>query len=92
MVQPQLLSCMKNTCLSFGRLASCSPGCYRAAMKHKQSQKEQSVTKLLLKDLIERQKAESQKIPEVSIGSEPLAPSDLFQDDGSGYNLNFTFP
>ncbi len=61
-------------------------------MKHKQNRKEQSVTKPLLKDLIERQKVESPKMPEVSIGSEPLAPSDLFQDDGSGYNLDFTFP
>ncbi len=61
-------------------------------MKHNQNRKEQSVTKPLLKDLIERQKAESQTMPEVSVGSEPLAPSDLFQDDGSGYNSNFTFP
>ncbi|MBV8864742.1 MAG: hypothetical protein JO210_05010 [Acidobacteriaceae bacterium] len=61
-------------------------------MKHNRNRKEQSVTKPLLKDLIERQKADSEKTPEVSVGSEPLAPSDLFQDDGGGYNLNFTFP
>jgi len=61
-------------------------------MKQNQNRRGQSVTKPLLKDLIERQKAESQKVPEVSVGSEPLAPSDLFQDDGGGYNRNFTFP
>ncbi len=76
----------------FRALRSRLPGCYRAAMKQNQNRKEQSVTKPLLKDLLERHKAEAQKMPEVSVGSEPLAPSDLFQDDGGGYNRDFTFP
>jgi hypothetical protein len=30
--------------------------------------------------------------PAPSIGSNPLPQPDLYQDSGSGYNANFTFP
>jgi K+-transporting ATPase c subunit len=50
-----------------------------------------SVTKPLLKDLVDRQKADS-KIENPSVGSKPLPPPDLYQDSGSGYNPDFTFP
>ena len=62
-------------------------------MKHNKTSKEQSITESLLKDMLDRQKAHTkQSMQDVLIGSTPLAPSDLFQDDGSGYNADFVFP
>jgi hypothetical protein len=62
-------------------------------MKQNQRRKEASITTPLLKDLIARQKADSKRIaPDAKIGSNPLPPPDLYQDAGSGYNPNFTFP
>jgi hypothetical protein len=52
-----------------------------------------AITQPLLKDLMDRQKAESKEnLQKVVVGSEPLQPSDLYQDSGSGYNRDFTFP
>ena len=60
----------------------------------KQNQrKSASITAPLLKDLVKRQNADSKRIaPDVKIGSTPLPPPDLYQDAGSGYNPDFTFP
>jgi hypothetical protein len=60
----------------------------------KQNQrKSASITTPLLKDLVERQKAEYKQLaPNVTIGSTPLPAPDLYQDAGNGYNPNFTFP
>ena len=53
-----------------------------------------SVTKPLLKDLMDRQKAEA-KIrlqQQASIGNSPLKPAELDQDAGGGYNADFVDP
>jgi hypothetical protein len=55
--------------------------------------KNASVTAPILKDLAEREKANSKSIdPNPSVGSKPLAPPDLYQDAGGGYNQDSTFP
>ena len=52
-----------------------------------------SITEPLLKELVDRDKANSKAIKQIpSVESKPLEPSDLFQDPGSGYNSDFTFP
>jgi hypothetical protein len=52
-----------------------------------------SITTPLVKDLVERQKAESKQLGlNVKIGSTPVPAPDLYQDSGSGYNPDFTFP
>lgn len=50
-----------------------------------------SFTQPLLQDLKERQQLEFERRNPL-IGSEPLASASLYQDSGSGYNSNFTFP
>ena len=64
--------------------------CYGSLMKSN-DRREASVTKPLLKELAEREKADS-KIVNPTVGSKPLPPPDLYQDSGGGYNLDFTFP
>ena len=55
--------------------------------------KKESITAPLLKDLVDREKADSKfKDPDPSVGSKPLPPPDLYQDSGGGYNTDFTFP
>ncbi len=67
--------------------------CYFPGMKQHQNRKEASVTDPLLKDLLKRQLADSKQAnPKVAVGSTPLAPPDLYQDAGGGYNPDFTFP
>jgi hypothetical protein len=52
-----------------------------------------SITAPLLKDLAEREKANSKSItPDPSVGSKPLDPPDLYQDSGGGYNPDLSFP
>jgi hypothetical protein len=52
-----------------------------------------SVTEPLLKDLMDRGKANSKfNNPDPSVGSKPLPPPDLYQDSGGGYNQDFTIP
>jgi hypothetical protein len=66
-------------------------------MKSSKGQKA-SFTQPILKDLIERQKAEqkqqlSQTLNEIpSVDSTPSGQPALYQDPGSGYNANFVFP
>ncbi|HTU48109.1 MAG TPA: hypothetical protein VMF91_23820 [Bryobacteraceae bacterium] len=52
-----------------------------------------SITEPLLKDLMDRDKANS-KINDSgpSVGSKPLQPPALYEDAGEGYNSDFTFP
>lgn len=51
------------------------------------------VTKPLLSDLMERDKADRKAILDgPSVGSDPLPSPDLYQDAGEGYNPDFTFP
>jgi hypothetical protein len=55
--------------------------------------KSDSITKPLLQDLKDREKADSKiNNPDPSVGSKPLPPPDLYQDSGGGYNPDFTFP
>jgi hypothetical protein len=57
-----------------------------------------SITKPLLKGLMDRQKANEKCNPEPYsdsapyIGSTPLDPAALYEDAGGGYNLDYTFP
>lgn len=61
-------------------------------MKSK-DRKNGSVTEPLLKDLKDREKADSKvSNPDPSVGSKPLPPPDLYQDSGGGYNQDFAFP
>lgn len=51
------------------------------------------VVKPLLTDLIARDKADRKAVLErPTVGSDPLPSPDLYQDPGSGYNPDFTFP
>lgn len=52
-----------------------------------------SVTKPLLKELVNRHKADLKKQTQnPSIGSKPTDPPALYDDAGSGYNSDLTFP
>jgi hypothetical protein len=59
-------------------------------MKNKSSEKA-PFTQPLLKELADRAKQDSAK-QNPSVGSTPLQQPDLYQDPGSGYNTDFTFP
>ncbi len=51
------------------------------------------ITKPLLSDLIERDKAGRKAVlDQPSVGSDPLEAPDMYQDGGQGYNPDFTFP
>ena len=68
---------------------------YRARMKHQESPKG-SVTKPLLQDLIHRKQENDKVNPLVPTveklpAKQPVQPA-LYQDAGSGYNSNLTFP
>jgi hypothetical protein len=57
------------------------------------NQKEPSISGPLLRDMLKNQKKNLKAVmAEPTIGSQPLAQPDLYQDPGSGYNANFTFP
>ena len=63
-------------------------------MKAKKGQ-EASITQPLLKDLVIRSKVQAKSTlasMKTNVGSTPLAPPDLYQDPGDGYNANFVFP
>jgi hypothetical protein len=78
--------------LAPGRRASRASTCYLAGMKSNE-RKDHSITGPLLKDLVERGKANSKTVdPDPSVGSQPLAPPALYEDAGEGYNQDFTFP
>jgi hypothetical protein len=52
-----------------------------------------SITEPLLKELADREKANSKLIKnDPSVESKPLDSPDLYQDSGGGYNSDFTFP
>jgi hypothetical protein len=63
-------------------------------MKHKQARAPRPlVSGPPLKQLVEREKAESkQRMQAVSVRSAPQPAPALYQDAGGGYNRNFTFP
>ena len=68
---------------------------YRARMKRQESPKG-SITKPLLQDLMNRKEANDKLNPvlpavEKSPAKQPEQPA-LYQDAGSGFNSNFTFP
>ena len=70
---------------------------YVLVMKNNKG-KEAGFTRPLLKDLIDRQNVASKvtfdgvfKNADLS-GSTPLDPPALYEDSGTGYNSNFTFP
>ncbi len=65
-------------------------------MKNKKGN-EASITQPLLKDLIDRQKAQAAitfdgVFKKADAGSTPLEPPALYEDSGEGYNANFVFP
>jgi len=49
------------------------------------------ITEPLLRDLMEREKLDK-KLQDPTVSSTPLPPASLYQDSGSGYNTDFTFP
>jgi hypothetical protein len=52
-----------------------------------------SITGPWLKDMLDRQQTDCKtQLQKVTVGSTPLAPPDLYQDPGQGYNPDFTFP
>lgn len=52
-----------------------------------------SVTKPLLKDLVDRDKANSQlNKQDPTVGSAPIDPPALYEDSGEAYNADLTFP
>ena len=68
---------------------------YCARMKRQENPKG-LITKPLLQDLMDRQKADDKlnatvPVVEKSPASQPIQPA-LYQDAGSGFNLDFTFP
>ena len=53
----------------------------------------ESITKPLLKELVDRDKANSNAAKQnPSVESTPVEPADLYQDAGEAYNPDFTFP
>ncbi len=57
--------------------------------KNKSSQS--PIIQPLIQDLLDRERlARAKQTP--TNGSAPLDPASLYQDAGSGYNTNFTFP
>jgi len=66
--------------------------CYRAGMKSKTRLKA-PITKPILKPLVDREKADLKKQTQTpSIGSRPTDPPAIYEDPGTGYNSDFTFP
>jgi hypothetical protein len=62
-------------------------------MKDKTKHLSGPFTKPLLADIVARDKANfAANFPAPTVGSIPLAQPALYQDPGSGYNANFTFP
>ena len=59
-------------------------------------QKKGSITKPLLKELVgphHKPKSKDKVVKQdPSVGSKPLPPPDLYQDGGSGYNPDYTYP
>ena len=75
------------------RLWSHAADCYRRSMKAKTNTQECSVSEPLLEAIKGRDIANrAANFPAPSISSEPLAQPALYQDPGSGFNKNFTFP
>ena len=69
-------------------------------MKHSQHRKGRAHTKPLLDELVKRHRADFSRVVRLAstgssnapiVGSTPLAPPDLYQDPGGGYNANLTF-
>jgi len=62
-------------------------------MKTKTNTKSGPVSGPLLENVMALDKANFEaNFPAPSIASKPLPQPDLYQDQGSGYNANFTFP
>ena len=67
--------------------------CYGLDMKTRTNTKSDSLSGPLLDGVIALDKANfAANFPAPSIGSKPLPQPDLYQDSGSGYNADFTFP
>jgi hypothetical protein len=62
-------------------------------MKARNNTQSRSLSGPLLERIKERDKANLEaNFPAPSVGSEPLSQPALYQDPGSGFNKNFTFP
>lgn len=58
------------------------------------NRRRKGITKPLLRDLVEQEKAESKINPkqDPTVESAPEDPPDLYQDSGGGYNADLVFP
>ncbi len=66
--------------------------CYPSGM-NSNGRKKGSITKPLLRDVVDPRKQKSKIVKEdPSVTSNPLNPPDLYQDEGGGYNPDYTFP
>ena len=62
-------------------------------MKTKRDDQSCPLTGQLLDKVVEQDKSNhAVNFPAPSVGKTPLPPPDEYQDDGGGYNSNFTFP
>jgi hypothetical protein len=62
-------------------------------MKTKINDQKSSVTGALLEHVVQQDKdAKATNFPAPSVGKKPIPAPDQYQDSGSGYNRNFTFP
>ncbi|HEY7209081.1 MAG TPA: hypothetical protein VH477_02315 [Bryobacteraceae bacterium] len=68
-------------------------------MKYNQHRKGRPLAKPLLHELVKRHRADFKRVVRLAstgssnsptVGSTPLAPPDLYQDSGGGYNANLT--
>jgi hypothetical protein len=86
------LACRAIRARPHGNVDEVFPCANFAAMKANNSKKD-TITAPLLKDVIARDKACQQADRQnVSIGSKPLNPPALYEDQGEGYNANYVFP
>lgn len=69
-------------------------------MNHNQNRKGRPITKPILNELVKRQHNDFKRVVRLAstgssnspyVASTPLAPPDLYQDPGGGYNANFDF-
>jgi hypothetical protein len=62
-------------------------------MKTKKNSQDSPLTGQLLDQVVQLDKAHfAVNFPVPSVSEKPLTSPDLYQDDGGGYNSNFTFP
>lgn len=59
-------------------------------MKHNQTRRDRPIAKPILKELVDRQKADFRRtLKMASVSASPLPAPALYEDAGEGYNTNF---